>query len=158
MSRAADRPGRRGLARWALTACAVAGLVAWLGSGRIGMIRATGTHAAGLRDGRVYYWHVPSGVPDVWEINATEDFRLDLSIDALSMSPRTWSLHIPLWVAVVLPGGPALWMWHGHRRRHRPDACRRCGYLLTGLVDDVPTCPECGRRQPRPDATRAATG
>ncbi len=51
-------------------------------------------------------------------------------------------LLVPSWVAAVLFGVPAAYLWWLDRRRIRPGHCQGCGYNLTGNVSG--RCPECG--------------
>ena len=61
-----------------------------------------------------------------------------------------WSLGVPLWPFVVVPGfGSAIaWRLDTHaRRRSRLGLCPKCGYNRAGL-SPAAVCPECGAAAP----------
>lgn len=68
------------------------------------------------------------------------------------IAERTWAVILGVPVALVLLGGVCvLWSLALQRQRHAPEhVCGSCGYDLTGLPDDAPVCPECGRGLPSP--------
>lgn len=53
----------------------------------------------------------------------------------------SWSARVPLWIFVLLLGGPAAGLWAFHVRRP-PGDCPYCGYDLRGTP--AGPCPECG--------------
>jgi hypothetical protein len=63
-----------------------------------------------------------------------------------SRMPPCFIAAVPLWVPLVIAGGPAAALWRAdiqRARRARPGHCPSCGYDRSGLTADSP-CPECG--------------
>ena len=54
----------------------------------------------------------------------------------------TYSVDVPLWLALVVIAFPTAFLWY-RDRRPPPGYCQTCGYNLTGLPE--PRCPECGQ-------------
>ena len=52
------------------------------------------------------------------------------------------ALGIPVWLLVLLTGGPTLLIWR-NRRADQLNICPKCDYDLTGLPQGR-ACPECG--------------
>jgi len=60
-------------------------------------------------------------------------------------------IQLPLWLPMLLVGGPTGFLWYGDLTRWirvrcstPPGHCQHCGYNLTGNVSG--RCPECGEK------------
>ena len=60
-----------------------------------------------------------------------------------------WSMTVPVWMFLLLPGGGMVYDFLRGRRSHRPGkvlCCSHCGYDLSGHVEEKTVrCPECGK-------------
>ncbi len=77
-------------------------------------------------------------------------FYVDINSEGLKWAPEgrfdswgSWSITLPLWMALVLTATPAGVLWRRHRRS-LPGQCKRCRYDRKGLAPDA-LCPECGK-------------
>lgn len=55
-----------------------------------------------------------------------------------------WTVRVfPLWIPALLIILPTAWLWWKDKPI-KDGLCQLCGYSLTGLSIENPTCPECG--------------
>lgn len=87
---------------------------------------------------------IPPGAPPTyasWDALATNWYVYG-RWPHMQYTTGTWGFVLPLWIPLLLSGGPAGLLWWLDSRRPRRGRCVNCGYDLTGNVSG--TCPECG--------------
>lgn len=138
---------------WPLAAVLLCMIVAWPVSYRRGPIWAGGPDGAGFS----YLFYVLDG--DIAFVRREAPFQISGWGIAVSPSAVEWrwlptimrkttagagrilSVHIPIWMPVVVTASATVVTWR-RSRRPLPGHCRNCGYDLAGVV--APVCPECG--------------
>src|ERR1043166_5600360 len=95
--------------------------------------------------GRTFGLHWPRSFSNEWP-PGVQEFCIDEESSSVVTSGLVEEVNheLPLWLPTLVLSIPmAFFVWRRRNRRGR-DACRVCGYNLTGNVSG--RCPECGTR------------
>jgi hypothetical protein len=142
-------PRIRTTTKWGGAAATLLLVGVWLGSGWVHVRWQSPSWGITVSRGRLVLGHTsppPEGtlaqpMSDV----STGPFRFSWRY-VRYVSPRGWSIFLPLWPAAVASFLPTAWAWRldtlAHRRA-RAGACPNCHYDRTGLAPSA-LCPECG--------------